>query len=199
MNYLRLRAQTEEAVKRGLLDAAGRLLADEGPADLSLRRIASEMACSTTVIYSLFGNKDGLANALYLEGFERLGHALAQVDESLPPVACLQAISRAYRENSIRNATYYRVMFGGVIPLFTPPPESRRRAWSTLKITIRTIERAMTSGEFAPGDPVKGARLIWAAMHGVVSLQLSGYFADKDRPNILFDEAVAAAIQSLRR
>jgi len=199
MNYPRLRAQTDEAVKRGLLDAAGRLLADEGPAALSLRRIASEMECSTTVIYSLFGNKDGLANALYLEGFERLGHALAQVDESLPPVACLQAISRAYRENSIRNATYYRVMFGGVIPLFTPPPESRRRAWSTLKITIRTVERAITSGEFALGDPVKGARLIWAAMHGVVSLQLSGYFADKDRPNILFDEAVAAAIQSLHK
>jgi AcrR family transcriptional regulator len=157
------------------------------------------MACSTTVIYSLFGNKDGLANALYLEGFDRLGQALAEVDESLPPVECLEAISRAYRDTSIRNATYYGVMFGGAIPFFTPSADSRRRAWSTLKITIRTVERAMTSGDFTNGDPVRGARVIWAAMHGVVSLQLSGYFAAKDRPNALFDEAVAGAIQRLRR
>ena len=128
MNYPRLRAQTEDAVRRGLLDAAVRLLADEGPAALSLRRVASEMACSTTVIYSLFGNKDGLANALYLEGFDRLGLALAQVNESLPPVACLEAISRAYRDTSISNAAYYGVMFGGAIPFFTPPADSRRRA-----------------------------------------------------------------------
>jgi len=199
MNYPRLRAQNDEAVRRGLLDAAGRLLASEGAAALSLRRVASEMACSTTVIYSLFGNKDGLANALYLEGFDRLGHALAEVDESLPPVECLEAISRAYRDTSIRNATYYGVMFGGAIPFFTPPADSRRRAWSTLKITIRTVERAMTSGDFTNGDPVRGARVIWAAMHGVISLQLSGYFVAKDRPNALFDEAVAGAIQRLRR
>ena len=198
MNYPRLRAKSEEAVRRGLLDAAGRLLASEGPAALSLRRVASEMACSTTVIYSLFGNKDGLANALYLEGFDRLGQALAQVDESLPPVAYLQAISRVYRDTSIRHATYYGVMFAGAIPFFTPSPDSRRRAWSTLKVTIGAVERAMKSGEFAPGDPVKGARLIWAAMHGVVSLQLSGYFVGKDRPDILYDQAVAAAIQGLR-
>ena len=199
MNYPRLRAQNEEAVRRGLLDTAGRLLATEGAAALSLRRVASEMACSTTVIYSLFGNKNGLANALYLEGFDRLGQALDQIDESLPPVAYLEAISRVYRDTSIRNATYYGVMFGGAIPLFAPPADSRRRAWSTLKVTIGAVERAMKSGEFTNGDPVRGARLIWAAMHGVVSLQLSGYFAAKDRPDVLFDEAVAGAIQRLRK
>ena len=199
MNYPRLRAQTEDAVRRGLLDAAVRLLADEGPAALSLRRVASKMACSTTVIYSLFGNKDGLANALYLEGFDRLGQALAQVNESLPPVACLEAISRVYRDTSISNAAYYGVMFGGAIPYFTPPADSRRRAWSTLKITIRTVERAMKTGDFTNGNPVSGARLIWAAMHGVVSLQLSGYFATKDHPDGLYKEAVAGAIQRLRK
>ena len=199
MNYRRLRAQTEDAVRRGLLDAAVRLLADEGPAALSLRRVASEMACSTTMIYSLFGNKDGLANALYLEGFDRLGQALAQIDEGLPPIACLEAISRVYRDTSISNAAYYGVMFGGTIPFFTPPADSRRRAWSTLKITIRTVERAMKTGDFANGNPISGARLIWAAMHGVVSLQLSGYFAIKDRPDILYEEAVAGAIQRLRQ
>jgi hypothetical protein len=29
-------------------------------------------------------------------------------------------------------------------------------------------------------------------------LQLSGYFEKKDRPDVLFDEAVAAALQKLR-
>jgi AcrR family transcriptional regulator len=198
MNYPQLRAETEEAIRGGLLDAAVRLLADEGPAALSLRHITSEMGCSTTVIYSLFGSKQGLANALYLEGFDRLGQALAQVDETLPPIAHLQAISRVYWNTSIQNAACYGVMFGGTVPFFKPPSQSRKRAWSTLKVTIRAVERGMKSGEFVTGDPVKGARLIWVVMHGVVSLQFSGYFEKKDRPNVLFDEAVAAALQKLR-
>ena len=54
----------DEALRVRLLDAAGALLAAEGPDALSVRRIATEVDTSTTAVYSLFGGKPGLLRAL---------------------------------------------------------------------------------------------------------------------------------------
>src|SRR5579872_7259824 len=64
--------ELHRTLRQGMLDAATRLLTEEGPAALTVRRVAESVNCSTTLLYSLFGGKDGLSNALYLEGFARL-------------------------------------------------------------------------------------------------------------------------------
>jgi AcrR family transcriptional regulator len=67
--------QSQEALRsslrEGMLDAASHLLQTEGAAALTVRKVAEAVNCSTTLLYSIFGGKDGLSNALYLEGFER--------------------------------------------------------------------------------------------------------------------------------
>ena len=74
--YARARQEGQLAVRRALLDAASRLLVEEGPQALSMRRVAAAAGCSTTVLYTLFGGKEGLADALYREGFARLTAAI---------------------------------------------------------------------------------------------------------------------------
>ncbi|MFD6984458.1 TetR/AcrR family transcriptional regulator, partial [Streptomyces sp. NPDC059956] len=70
--YTRTQAQGQEALRAALLDLAAQLLAAEGPSALTMRRIATAAGCSTTVLYRHFGAKDGIAEALYREGFARL-------------------------------------------------------------------------------------------------------------------------------
>ena len=55
-----------------------------------MRRIAAEADCSTTVIYTMFGSKEGLAEALYLEGFERVRRRLEAVPPRRDPLEYLQ-------------------------------------------------------------------------------------------------------------
>ena len=62
-----------DELRQRVLDVACRLLMNAGPESLTVRRIAAEADCPTTVIYTMFGGKEGLAEALYLEGFERVG------------------------------------------------------------------------------------------------------------------------------
>src|ERR1700741_2206584 len=71
-------------LRQGMLDAASRLLVEEGAAALTVRKVAEAVNCSTTLLYSIFGGKDGLSNALYLEGFARLKREYAEYAAGLP-------------------------------------------------------------------------------------------------------------------
>ncbi|MFD0660124.1 TetR/AcrR family transcriptional regulator [Thermocatellispora tengchongensis] len=63
--YEKAQLAGQNAVRTAILDAAIRLLADEGPAALTVRRISGDVGCSTKVIYTMFGGKDGLVEALW--------------------------------------------------------------------------------------------------------------------------------------
>lgn len=71
-------------LRAATLEAAARLLAAEGPSGLSIRRIAVA-GCSTISVYHYFDGKQGLLDALYVEGFKRLSEAQGErepADES---------------------------------------------------------------------------------------------------------------------
>lgn len=191
-------------LRQGMLDAATRLLTEEGPAALTVRRVAEAVNCSTTLLYSLFGGKDGLANELYLEGFARLKAeflaAATQVSgkagsDGLEP---LRLYARVYHQYAKNNPSYYMVMFGDAIAGFVPPVESRKQAWESLAALIDAFDTCMKNGALPPSNPTAAARLLWAAMHGAVSLELKGYYLKSERADELFNAAVEAILVSLR-
>lgn len=87
--YQQAQRQGQGVVRDVILDAAKRLLVGEGPGALTVRRISAEVGCSTKVIYTLFGGKDGLSEALWLEGFARFERRLLEVPAHDDPLARL--------------------------------------------------------------------------------------------------------------
>lgn len=190
-----------QTLRQGMLDAATRLLTEEGPTALTVRRVADAVNCSTTLLYSLFGGKDGLANELYLEGFARLKAEFAVAAEregKLDGLEPLRLHARIYHQYAKNNPSYYMVMFGDAIAGFVPPVESRNKAWESLEALIHTFDECMQSGALPPSNPTAAARLLWAAMHGAVSLELKGYYLKTERADELFDAAVNAVLKSLQ-
>ena len=61
-----------DGTSEALLTAAHRLLAEDGPEALTVRRIAGEAGMSTMNVYSRFGGKDGVIDELYADGYRRL-------------------------------------------------------------------------------------------------------------------------------
>ena len=189
-----------KSLRQGMLDAATQLLTDEGPSALTVRRVADAVNCSTTLLYSLFGGKDGLANELYLEGFERLKQEFSAdpANAQATGLQRLRALARAYHQYAKRNPSYYMVMFGDAIAGFVPPLESRKRAWESLAVMIEAFDACMEQGELPKSNPTAAARLLWAAMHGAVSLELKGYYLKTERADELFNAAVQAVLRSLQ-
>jgi AcrR family transcriptional regulator len=176
--YQLAQRQGQDVLRRTLLDAASRLLDAEGPQALTMRRVAGAVGCSTTVLYTAFGSKDGLADALFREGFERLRRRLETVAPGADPLARLTALAHAYRESALASRSYYGVMFQQAIPGFRPSAASLAAAGASLEALTDAVRRCMDAGVLRAGDPRAVAEVLWAAVHGAVSLELAGHFPD---------------------
>jgi AcrR family transcriptional regulator len=183
----------QEVLRRVLLDAASRLLLAEGPQALTMRRVAGAVGSSTTVLYTMFGAKEGLADALYREGFERLRRRLAAVPDHGDPLARLGAMAHAYRDSALAERAYYGLMFQQAIPGFQPSPASLAAARASLEVLVRAVVAAMDAGELERGDPQAVAEVLWAAVHGAVSLELAGHFPDPQAAADRFRTLASAA------
>src|SRR2546423_13199534 len=98
-----------DILRVAMLDAAGALLHAEGPQALTTRRLADAVGTSTQAIYTLFGGKEGIVRAMYVEGFDRLEQELAAVDAAESPSDYLLGLGRAYRKAALRSPHYYDV------------------------------------------------------------------------------------------
>ncbi|MEZ5217942.1 MAG: TetR/AcrR family transcriptional regulator [Ilumatobacteraceae bacterium] len=158
-----------------ILEAAGRLLNDEGPTALTVRRIASAAGGSTMNVYSRFGGKDGVVEALFREGFRTLHQMMEPSIAIEDPLEALHECGEAYRRFALAHRPFYAVMFGGAVPRFEPSAEAAEESLATLGVLASLVERAMAAGVLAAGDPMSVAVALWATNHGLVSLEMQGH------------------------
>src|ERR671937_275766 len=103
-----------------LLAAALRVLRDEGPSALRVRRVAAEAGCSTMGVYTWFGGKEGLVEAMWVDGFRRLQSALLDASAGGQPLRRLAHLGVVYRDWALAHSTEYELMFGRAVPEFEP-------------------------------------------------------------------------------
>ena len=153
-----------------LIDAAARLIATEGAAALTLRRVADEVGTSTMAIYTHFGGMPELRRAVRREGFARLVAQVEAVAETADPVADLMMLGQAYYLNAVASPHVYRVAFMEE----ALEAEDAVVGTETFAPLVRGVERCIEAGRFASADPEELATEFWALGHGVISLQLAG-------------------------
>jgi AcrR family transcriptional regulator len=158
-----------------------------------MRRIAEHAGCSTTVLYTMFGGKDGIAEAIFREGFDRFRRRLEDVPRDSDPLRRLVALGEAYRENALAERSYYGVMFLGAIPGFEPSPAAVAAARMTLEVLAAQVQLCIDAGLLRPADSWEVAEVLWAAAHGAVSLELAGHFADETTAASRFRTLAVAA------
>ena len=173
--YEHAQARGQEALRAALLDVASGLLVDEGPHALSMRRIADAAGCSTTVLYTLFGSKEGIAEGLFRRGFELFAQELASVPPGDDAVDRLTRLATQYRASALKNPAYYRIMFGRAIPGYRPSPDAIAFSLTTLDVLVEAVRAALEAGTIAGDDAWSTAAALWVAAHGAVSLELDGY------------------------
>ena len=162
-------------VRLALLDAAGRLLLAEGADGMTTRRMAAMAGTTTQAIYTEFGGKEGIARAMYREGFARLEARLRAVGETPDPLFDLLQQGRAYREAALDSPQFYDVMFGRPIPQFTPDADDRACSLVAHDLLSAAVGRVIATGALVDGaDADEVAQWLWTVVHGAVSLELNG-------------------------
>ena len=182
----------DETMRDRVLRVADELLDADGPDALSLRKIADLAGTSTQAVYTQFGGKPGLADAMYRSGYQRLADELDALPDIADPIERLRALALAYRRVALANPEHYKLMTGRPIADYDPPRDSLRFASSTMEPLVETVREACASGALA-GDPRTIATRLWAAGHGRVSLELHGLVdVDDNEANEYFDRLIDA-------
>jgi AcrR family transcriptional regulator len=176
-----------------LVDEAARLLVEHGPGGLSLRKVAAAVGVSTMPVYTLFGDKQGLLAAMHRAGFQRLGDALAAVEQTDDPLADVIALGVAYRAAALASPHLYGLMFGRMAPDFSPDADERAAADVTYQPLVDGVARCQQAGIFHGDDPGRIALHLWAIAHGMVNLELNDQLPDLGDPAELYLEALGYA------
>ena len=195
-----------DTVRAELIEAAIHLLADQGTEALVLRRVASAAHVSTMCVYSRFGDKVGLLNAVYAAGFENLNLAMSAVQHFQDPLRRILELGLAYRRFAVANPALYALMFERVIG-FDPPSEVRSDLLeSTFSLVSDAVTVAMEQGTIDVESPKVAAYTLWTAAHGAVSLELthaarrplSGWLTDStDAGEDVFRQAIETTLRGL--
>ena len=151
-----------------LLGAALRLMEERGPGALRVRDLAAATDQSTMGVYTHFGSKQGLLEQLYLRGFELLERRLNSVPSDGGGRQELLAFAQAYRAFALENEALYGLMFERAAPDFIPSDASRMAGLGTFEMLAQRV--AKWRPDFA--NPAADAHLIWATMHGLVTIEL---------------------------
>ncbi len=178
---------TGTGMRERLVEAAIRLLDEQGPTVVQARRLTREVGASTMAVYHYFGGMPQLLSAVIDEGFRRLDARLAAVPTTDDPVTDLGRLALAYHAATRQNPHLYDLMFGlaapgghrpeGYAPSVASEPSVSQRAYGHL---VNAASRAIRAGRIREQDPTHVAAQLWSMLHGYATLELSGHFHQLD-------------------
>jgi AcrR family transcriptional regulator len=140
-----------------------------------VRAVADEADTTTRAVYSLFGSKAGLIDALAQRAFEILRAGLDELPETDDPAADLLEVGSGVFRRFVRDhPSLFRIAFQRIVPGLRAGPElteARQRTLSRLQARIQRLEDA----GLLDGKPVREATLEFNAMcEGLANAELRG-------------------------
>jgi AcrR family transcriptional regulator len=159
--------------RQQLCDLALKAFSEHGMEGISLRGLAAAAGCSRTTPYRYFKNKAEILAAVRQSEFRRMADAsdLVAQQESNPEQR-LHALARAYIQFALERPDAYRVMYGVNQPDEQYYPELMKQIKRTQQPMVTAVQQAVETGVIH-GDPVNIVHLLWAGLHGLISLHLS--------------------------
>ncbi len=166
-----------EALRQQVLDEAEDIFAREGIQHVTMRRVAARIDYAPTVLYRLFANKNDLLDHLIARGYEGVRGLYAEVLERAgkDPLEDLKRILEVYVEYALDHPNHYCMWFD---------TGRLRRDGSELRLSHGRLEFVVfqpwldlvtactESGLLPERDSVEMFQILWARVHGLISLRI---------------------------
>ncbi len=172
------REDYRESLREEILDAARQLFVLHGYEQTSIRAIAAKVGASPGILYHYFEDKQAIMAHLVSETFTRLSSRLERIRNDNDHVSArMRRGLRAYIEFGLEHPHHYALLFMNpsswqgndrIIHAFQTQGE---QTFSCLRqMSQESIEAGILRQEI--GNAEELAQTLWAAIHGLVSIQL---------------------------
>lgn len=151
-----------------LVTGALDLLADQGAAGLTARRVAERAQTSPPAVYELFGDKGGLVREVFFEGWRMLAERLAAVPSTDDPVTDLVQLASAYRRFLVEHPALGEVLLARPFVDFDPAPHESAAGAAVRRRVVRAVRRCVAAGRIE-GDPTDVAHALVALVQGLAA------------------------------
>ena len=195
-----------EATMQEIKNLAWEQMKENGPANLSMRRITSEMQMSSAAIFRYFPNRDALLDALTEDAFRSQNELLLKIfqsSEAAPLTQRFREMGEAYRNWGVENPVHYMLIYGTPIPGYQPDWQKMiSETGKGLSLLCELVAEGyqaqkfrhpalslnpqlshsllntlkMRNMDFSP-EVFYTALSIWSRLHGMTSLELIGQYA----------------------
>jgi AcrR family transcriptional regulator len=153
----------KQARRAQIITAARRIAELEGWSNVTVRRLSDEISYSQPVLYAHFVSREGILDAVAIEGFQEMGLALEKARKRAKGGNTVRSVAAAYLEFAASSPALYEAMFS--LSLSVPfdaaatPPELRF-AFSQL---LELFQGRGSNSEVL-------SELFWASLHGIAEL-----------------------------
>lgn len=188
----------DDTVRLALLSAAERLVNNGGPTALSVRAVADEIGTTTRAVYSVFGSKAGLLEALATRLFEVLGEALDTVELSNDPIAdVVNASVHGFRRVALEHSSLYNLVFLRVVPDLVLGAAFDATATQTFGRLESLVARVGASEALTTTSTRDAARMVHALTEGLATMELRGALGSPETAERTWRNALIALLRGI--
>jgi AcrR family transcriptional regulator len=216
-----------EATIKEIKNLAWEQMKKNGPANLSLRRITSDMKMSSAAIFRYFSNRDALLDALTEDAFRSQNNLILETYRQKASASLrerFKELGKAYRNWGVENPVHYMLIYGTPIPGYLPDwhkliPETGKG----LSLLCELVALGYQTQNIKHPTPSLNPQLkegllntissrnldfsaeifyialaIWSRLHGLTSLELIGqYVMLIPEPELFFTQELDSLLDEL--
>ena len=169
-----------QEIRAAALKSAEMIVVEEGLPALNARRVAAEAECSVGTLYNIFGQLDGLIDAVNLATLRKLGEEVAATMNALPEDARREQRLSALAQMYLRFARTHRNRWSALFEhRGLGPPDSRQQGVEQL-LFARIVSAAGIDPAKVSKAEADSLKMLLAAVHGVVAFAVNRTIPPKE-------------------
>jgi AcrR family transcriptional regulator len=158
-----------------------------------MRKLAELIGYSPATLYLYFRDKDHLLFLVVDDAFSRFKRQLEDAAWER-----LGRLGEAYVKFGLENPAYYQLMFMWRIDYLTEVRDGKEiPRVQAFEVLLHTVRDAIEQGALQASVPETTSDMLWAMMHGIVSLSIQMPMFDKERTDKLIQHAMEIIYRAL--
>jgi AcrR family transcriptional regulator len=192
MASLKTHLSDQPLLRIHILDAAHSMVVRHGFDALSMRKLAEVVGYSPASLYLHFSGRDAIAHALGVEAHARLLAALHECDSIADNAERVRSMAHAYVKFGLANVEGYRLIF---MQNAAYTEAICNNASASSQTVLSLFARAFDSLNQTPS----AAESLWAALHGIVSLNLTAASYVFTPTDVLIDSTLDLYLSGIKK
>lgn len=186
----------KDDTKASILEAAYKIVKEEGWQALSMRKIADEIEYTAPIIYEYFANKEAILAELNKKGYLYLAQEMEEAKNKHEfPADQLEAMWMAYWNFAFKKKELYQLMFG--VEMNCCSMKKSPEAEAPAKLITDVIRQLMDGKNLSENEVSRRYYTFWSAVHGLVSINLVNQGTSDEINKQVLKDAIDGIIRAI--